>query len=57
MAGQTQMIIITSNGDIIRKLSLNQKLNAQIIELDDDEQDNNITNLPFLDELSELVRI
>ncbi len=57
MAGQTKMIIITSNEDLIQKLSLNQKINTQIIELDDDEQDNNIINLPFLAELSELVRI
>jgi hypothetical protein len=58
MAGQTKMIVITSNEDLIRKFYLNQKINTQIIELDDDEQDdNNIINLPFLAELSELVRI
>ncbi len=57
MAGQTKMIIITSNEDLIRKLSSNRKINKQIIELDDEEQNNNIINLPFLAELSELVRI
>jgi hypothetical protein len=57
MAGQTQMIVITSNEDLIRKLSSNRKINKQIIELDDEEQNNNIINLPFLAELSELVRI
>jgi hypothetical protein len=64
MARQTKIIIITSNEDIIRKLSLNKTTNTQIIELDHDKQviamaddDNNIINLPFLADLSELVRV
>jgi hypothetical protein len=64
MTGQTKMIIITSNEDLIRKLSLNKTINTQIIELDHDKQvtamaedDNNIINLPFPAELSQLVRI
>jgi hypothetical protein len=58
------MIVITSDEDVIRKLSLNKKINTQIIELDDDNEmalmaknDHNIINLAFLAELSELVRI
>jgi hypothetical protein len=64
MTGQTKMIIITSNEDLIRKLSLNKTINTQIIELDHDKQvtamaedDNNIINLPFPAELSQLVPI
>ncbi len=64
MASHTKMIVITSDEDVIRKLSLNKKINTQIIELDDDNEmalmaknDHNIINLAFLAELSELVRI
>jgi hypothetical protein len=64
MTGQTKMIIITSDEDLIRKLCLNKTINTQIIELDHDKQvtamaedDNNIINLPFPAELSQLVRI
>jgi hypothetical protein len=64
MTGHTKMIVITSDEDFIRKLSLNKTINTQIIELDDDTEmalmaknDHNIINLAFLAELSELVRI
>jgi hypothetical protein len=64
MAGHTKMIVITSDEDVIRKLSLNKSINTQIIELDDDNEmalmaknDHNIINLAFLAELSELVCI
>jgi hypothetical protein len=64
MAGQTKMIIITSDADVIRQFCANKTTNTQIIELDHDKQvttmaadDNNIINLPFLAELSQLVRI
>jgi hypothetical protein len=64
MAGQTKMIIITSNEDLIRQFCANKTTNTQIIELDHDKQvaamtsdDNNVINLSLLAELSELVRI
>ncbi len=64
MAGQTKMIIITSNEDLIRQFCANKTTNTQIIELDHDKQatamaedDNNITKLAFLARSSELVRI
>jgi hypothetical protein len=64
MAGQTKMIIITSNEDLIQQLLTNKTTNTQIIELDHDKQvaamtsdDNNVINLSLLAELSELVRI
>jgi hypothetical protein len=64
MARHTKMIVITSDEDVIRKLSLNKTINTQIIELDDDNEmalmaknDHNIMNLASLAELSELVRI
>jgi len=64
MASHTKMIVITSDEDVIRKLSLNKTINTRIIELDDDNEmalmaknDHNIINLAFLAELSELVRI
>jgi len=64
MAGYTKMIVITSDEDVIRKLSLNKTINTQIIELDNDNEmalmaknDHNIINLAFLAELSELVCI
>jgi hypothetical protein len=64
MAGQTKMIIITSNEDLIRQFCANKTTNTQIIKLDHDKQvttmaedDSNITNLAFLAELSELVRV
>jgi hypothetical protein len=64
MAGQTKMIIITSNEDIIRQFSFNKTKNTHIIDLDDQKQitsnqtdDNIIMNLAFLAELSKRVRI
>jgi hypothetical protein len=64
MAGQTKMIIITSNEDFIRQLLTNRTTNTKIIDYDHDKQvgamasdDNNVINLSFLAELSELVRI
>ena len=64
MAGQTKMIIITSNEDIIRQFSLNKSNNTQIIDLDnnkqvtsiENDQDNHI-NMNLLAELSQLVCI
>jgi hypothetical protein len=59
MAGQTKMIFITSDEDLVRKISSNKSTNTRIIDLDDHEQvslavnDNNIINLT-LAELSEL---
>jgi hypothetical protein len=64
MAARTKMIIITSNEDIIRQFSLNRIKNTQIIDLDNDKEvtpiendKNNIINLNFLAELSQLVCI
>jgi hypothetical protein len=64
MAGQTKMIIITSNEDIIRQFSFNKTKNTHIIDLNDQKQitskqtdDNIIINLAFLAELAKLVRI
>jgi len=64
MAGQTKMIIITSNEDLIQQLLTNNTTNRKIIDFDHDKQiaamashDNNAINLSFLAELSELVRI
>ncbi len=64
MARQTKMIIITSNDDVIRQLSSNKSINTHIIDLGNtnqtttiSEHNNNIINLAFLAELSELVCI
>jgi hypothetical protein len=64
MTSQTKLLIITSNEDIIRKLSLKNTINTRIIDLDDNKQiistdkdNNNIINLAFLSQLPELVRI
>ncbi len=64
MTGQTKMIIITSDEDIIRQFSLNKTTNTHIIDLDNNKQvtstakdNNNIINLDILSQLSELVRI
>jgi hypothetical protein len=64
MAGQTKMIIITADEDIIRRFSLNKTQNTHIIDLDNDnqvistEKDNKkIINFNLLGQLSELVRI
>ncbi|CAF4272117.1 unnamed protein product, partial [Adineta steineri] len=61
MAGETKMIIITSNEDVIRQFSLNKPKNTQIVDLDNNEQvtsmnnnANNIMDLAILTELSEL---
>jgi hypothetical protein len=39
MAGQTKMIIITSDEDIIRQFSSNKNKNTHIIHLDNDKQE------------------
>jgi hypothetical protein len=64
MAGQTQMIIITSNEDIIRQFALNKITNTHIIDLDNGKQvtsitnnNNSITDLAFFAGLSEQVCI
>jgi hypothetical protein len=64
MAGQTKMIIITSNEDIIRQFSSNKNKNTQIIDLDDDQKvtsiikdNNDRVSSALLAELSELVSI
>ncbi|CAF1078475.1 unnamed protein product [Adineta steineri] len=61
MTGETKMIIITSNEDIIRQFSLNKPKHTHIVDLDNNKQvtsmnnnDNNIMNLAILTELSEL---
>ncbi len=62
MASQTKMIFITSDEDLVHKISLNKSTNTRIIDLDDHEQmsltvnDNNIIDLA-LAELSQLVCI
>jgi hypothetical protein len=62
--GQTKMIIITSNEDVIRQFSLNNTTNTHVIDLDNDKQatsiakdNNNIINMALLAELSQLVCI
>jgi uncharacterized protein with PIN domain len=60
MAGQTKMIIITSDEDVIRRFSLNKTTNTQIIDLDNNTQMISTVkdiNLDFLAQLSELVCI
>jgi hypothetical protein len=64
MTGQTKMIIITSDEDIIRKFSLNKTKNTQIIDLDNDKQTtsnetnvNNMIHIALLAELSQPVCI
>jgi hypothetical protein len=64
MTGQTKMIIITSDEDIIRQFSFNKTKNTHIIDLDNDKQQtstetdgNNIINMALLAELSKLVCI
>jgi hypothetical protein len=64
MAGQTKMIVITSNEDLIRQISFNKTKNTHIIDLDDDNQltsiakdNNNIKNLSFLAGLTQPVCI
>jgi hypothetical protein len=65
MAEQTKMIIITSNDDVIRRLSSNKSIKTHIIDLGNTNQtttisehnNNIIINSAFLAELSELVRI
>ncbi len=63
MTGQTKMIIITSDEDIIRQFSFNKGKNTHVIDLDNNKQmlsnetdDNNMVNLALLAELSKLVR-
>jgi len=62
MAGQTKMILITSDEDIIRRFSLDKTKNTYIIDLHNDDQvnsstedNNNISNLAFFAGLSQLV--
>jgi hypothetical protein len=38
MAGQTKMIISTSNANVIRQFSLSKSMNTRIIDLDDERQ-------------------
>jgi hypothetical protein len=64
MAGQAKVIIITSNEDLIRKISLNKITDTHIIALINDNQitsipkDNkNINDLDFLSQLLVLVCI
>jgi hypothetical protein len=64
MTGQTKMIIITSDEDIIRQFSFNKTKNTHIIDLDNNKQEtstetdgNNIINMALLAELSKLVCI
>lgn len=66
MSGQTKMIFITSNEDLVRQISSYESTNTYIIDLDDDKQmsllinnnnNNNIFNLSSLTELSQLVCI
>ncbi len=64
MAGQTKMILITSDEDIIRQFSLDKTKNTYIIDLHNDNQvtsstedNNNISNLAFFAGLSQLVCI
>ena len=62
MAGQTKMIIITSDEDIIRQFAFNKNKNTHIIDMDDDnnnrqitlieKNNNNTTDLNFLPELT-----
>jgi len=58
MAGQAKVIIITSNKDLIRQISLNKTTDTHIVALINDQQitliskDNtNINNLDFLSKL------
>jgi len=64
MAGQTRIIIIASNEDLIHQFFLNKATNTRIIDIDDDNQmtstindNNNITDLAVFAGLSELVCI
>ena len=64
MAGQTKLILITSNEEIIRQISLHKTKNTQIIDLDNVEQsrsngttDGIVLNMSFLSQLSQTVRI
>jgi hypothetical protein len=64
MPGETKMIIITSDEDIIRQFAFNKNKNTHIINLDNDKQatsttkdNNHIIDLDFLAGLSQLVRI
>lgn len=59
--GQTKIIIITSNEDIIQQFSSNSTANTHIIDLDANEPatktDNGMINLAFFAQLSGLVSI
>jgi hypothetical protein len=61
MAGETKMILITSNENLIRQFFLNKAANTRIIDIDSDNRmtstinDNDMTDLALFAGLSELV--
>jgi hypothetical protein len=64
MNNPTKMIIITSNEDLIQQISLNTSKDTRIIDLDENnsmnlisKENNNLLDLTFLTQLSELVCI
>jgi len=63
MAGETKMILITSNENLIRQFFLNKAANTRIIDIDNDNRmtstinDNDMTDLALFAGLSELVCI
>ncbi len=63
MAGETKMILITSNENLIRQFFLNKAANTRIIDIDSDNRmtstinDNDMTDLALFAGLSELVCI
>ncbi len=56
MAGETKMIIITSNEDLIQQLSKKKSTSTHIIDLNDDGQTTTM-DAALLAQLSEIVRI
>jgi hypothetical protein len=63
MAGQTKMIFITSNEDLVRQISSQKTTDTHIIDLDDHKQvtsmidsGNDVINWALLAGLSEFVR-
>ncbi|UJR08025.1 hypothetical protein I4U23_012303 [Adineta vaga] len=59
MAGQTKLIIVTSNEDLIRQITFNKSLNTHIIDLDNNQQSSSLLttgndmNMTILDKLFE----
>lgn len=53
--GKTQVIIITSNEDLIREISSKKRTNTHLIDLDDNEHQ--FVNLTVLAQLSQSVCI